>query len=225
MKLVTKKELLNCSEGTYYTQFKDTKILSIGNIKKVGKYNNILVLQFSQLLKESLFSRLSEFKNSLMDCSEQANYCIWTDKEKRYLERVEFMLPVWIKRRIRILTEKFLAKEANRDPDVIVLDICGRPSIEQQVESAIKNEFFFKFIKPFIAIDYTYIEKIHSSQRRVMLDIKKWPIVTTPTGMHLTKTAMKQIAEFCTSLNRRSLIKFINKVKYRTNIFHRKRNV
>lgn len=225
MKLVTKKELLNCPEGVCYTQFKDTKIFSIGNIKKVGKYNNILVLQFSQLLKESLFSRLSEFKNSLMDCSEQANYCIWTDKEKRYLERVEFMLPVWIKRRTRILTEKFLAKEANRDPDVIVLDICGRPSIEQQVESAIKNEFFFKFIKPFIAIDYTYIEKIHSSQRRVMFDIKKWPIVTTPTGMHLTKTAMKQIAEFCTSLNRRSLIKFINKVKYRTNIFHRKRNV
>lgn len=225
MKLVTKKELLNCPEGVCYTQFKDTKIFSIGNIKKVGKYNNILVLQFSQLLKESLFSRLSEFKNSLMDCSEQANYCIWTDKEKRYLERVEFMLPVWIKRRTRILTKKFLAKEANRDPDVIVLDICGRPSIEQQVESAIKNEFFFKFIKPFIAIDYTYIEKIHSSQRRVMFDIKKWPIVTTPTGMHLTKTAMKQIAEFCTSLNRRSLIKFINKVKYRTNIFHRKRNV
>lgn len=173
MKLVTKKELLNCPEGVCYTQFKDTKIFSIGNIKKVGKYNNILVLQFSQLLKESLFSRLSEFKNSLMDCSEQANYCIWTDKEKRYLERVEFMLPVWISRRTRILTEKFLAKEANRDPDVIVLDICGRPSIEQQVESAIKNEFFFKFIKPFIAIDYTYIEKIHSSQRRELCLILK----------------------------------------------------
>ncbi len=224
MKLVTKKELLNCPEGTYYTQFKDTKYLSIGNIKKVGKYNNILVLQFSKFLKEALFSRLIEFKNSLINCSEQTNYCIWTDKEKRYLERVEFMLPVWINRRTRILTKKFLAKEANRDPDVIVLDICGRPSIEQQVESAIKNEFFFKFIKPFIAIDYTYIEKIHSSQR-VICDVKKWPIITTPIGMHLTETVMKQISELHINLNRHSLIKFINGIKHRPNIFNRKRSV
>lgn len=44
MKLVTKQELLNCSEGTYYTQFRDKKSFTTGNIKKVGKYNNIQIL-------------------------------------------------------------------------------------------------------------------------------------------------------------------------------------
>ena len=44
MKLVTKQELLNYPEGTYYTQFSDKKILATGNIKKVGKYNNIQIL-------------------------------------------------------------------------------------------------------------------------------------------------------------------------------------
>ena len=35
MKLVTKQELLNYPDGTYYTQFRDKKILATGNIKKL----------------------------------------------------------------------------------------------------------------------------------------------------------------------------------------------
>ena len=103
-----------------------------------------------------MFTRLIEFKNSLANCPEQANYCVWTDKEKRYLERVEFMLPVWVNRRTRILTEKLLAEEAAKDPNIIILDFLRRLPIEARVEQHIKSEFLYKFIDSFIVIDYTY---------------------------------------------------------------------
>lgn len=228
MKLVTKQELLNYPEGTYYTQFRNKKILATGNIKKVGKYNNIQILQFSHFLKQPLFTRLIEFKNSLVNCPEQANYCVWTDKEKRYLERVEFVLPVWVNRRTRILTEKLLAEEAAKDPNVVILDFLGRLPIEARVERHIKSEFLYKFIDSFIVIDYTYIEnlqKINRSQKRIITNIKEWPIPTTPIGALFEENSLRQIVKFCISLNDRHLVKRINKVRYRTNIFTRRRNV
>lgn len=225
MKLVTKKELLTYPEGTYYTQFRNKKSFTIGNIKKVGKYNNVQILQFSQLLKQLLFERLIHFKAYCVNCPEEANYCIWTDKEKRYLECIEFMLPIWIKRKTRILTEKFLVEETAKDPDVTILDFCGRLPIETRVKECIKNEFSSKFINSFIVIDYTHIENLNFPQQKIIKNIEKWQILTTPIGAVFKENDLKQIAKFYISLSDRCLIKHINRVKYRTNIFTRKRSV
>ena len=86
----------------------------------------------------------------------------------------------------------------------------------------------YKFIDSFIVIDYTYIEnlqKINRSQKRIITNIKEWPIPTTPIGALFEENSLRQIVKFCISLNDRHLVKRINKVKYRTNIFTRRRNV
>lgn len=206
---------------TIYTADNESKcILQFREAESDSYLKNVYLLE---TLKHKLFTPKMNWYNTVGDVTfSNGIYNDFTSFKVFMIDvsNANFLLRSFVLRNSEKYIEQFQNMLDNSSFENMIF-VCGKPNYTE-------NDFYkyLKFLN--IVIDYTYIEnlqKINRSQKRIITNIKEWPIPTTPIGALFEENSLRQIVKFCISLNDRHLVKRINKVRYRTNIFTRRRNV